>query len=150
MLIAALVGIGSAPAAAVPRARGGTSFEDAPLLKPGRFVDEIAAGETLFYAVQVEERQRLSVGLEVHPGGRAPRVAARLRVYNRDRIEDVFAHEPKVVGPGPSTALRTAGGIVVISPDYPRPGIQYFSIATEFIGRRIAGSYALRIRVGVE
>ena len=44
---------------------GGGSFDDAPLLRAGTFNDTILPQETLFYAVALDEGQRLRVDAEV-------------------------------------------------------------------------------------
>ncbi len=71
-LIAAAGGV--APAAASPTVGGG-SFDDAPLLGAGRHDDTILPYETLFYAVALQEGQRLTVHglLDLRPGSRSER-----------------------------------------------------------------------------
>jgi hypothetical protein len=57
-----------APALAAP-VDGGGSFDDAPLLRAGTYIDTILPQETLFYAVALGEGQRLRVDAEVDLSG---------------------------------------------------------------------------------
>lgn len=151
LLAVALAGATLAPAAQAQRAaRGASTFEDAPIVSPGQFKDRIAAGETLFYAVDVEEGRRLSVGVKMGAAGERVPVEVHLRLYNAERTEDVFAHEPALSGGKNSLRLRSRGGTVGLSPDYPDPGRHYFSVSVEFAGPRIAESYELEVDVAVE
>jgi Ca-activated chloride channel family protein len=60
------------PTGRAKQTRGGTSFEDAPLLTPGSYRDDIVQGETLTYQVDVDWGQQLTarVGLPALTGQR--------------------------------------------------------------------------------
>ncbi len=64
----------AAPAVASPVAGGG-SFDDAPRLGAGRHQDTILPYETLFYAVELREGQRLTVRavVDLRPGSKSER-----------------------------------------------------------------------------
>ena len=74
-LLGAAANLGAEAAVAAPVV-GGSSFDDAPLLRAGTYNDTIVPQETLFYAVALGTGQRLRVDAEVDlSGGSRPFLA---------------------------------------------------------------------------
>jgi Ca-activated chloride channel family protein len=55
------------PTGQAKQARGGTSFDDAPLLTPGSYRDDIVQGETLTYQVDLDWGQQLTARVGLPP-----------------------------------------------------------------------------------
>ena len=89
--VAALVLAVGGPAYAA-QVRGGSSFDDAPVLAPGRYRDTIRPTETLFYAVELlpGEKLRARVVLETFGDEDIFADTLTLTVYSptRDRVDD--------------------------------------------------------------
>ena len=85
-LLALTLALAWAPSAqAQSSVEGGGSFNDAPVVKPGRYTDTLRGSETLFYAVQVKRGQKLTATATVsgstddHVHGAAPDLLAGAR-----------------------------------------------------------------------
>ena len=135
----------AAPASAQSPIAGAGSFNDAPVLAPGRYKDTLRGGEQLFYAVEPEarpaadggpDRERPDRGQLLHeaqhlqpaaPEGRLQGLADRgLRRRRQERV---------AAGRGPARGERNAGG----SSDsvFAEPGTYYVSVAADDFGRNL-------------
>jgi Ca-activated chloride channel family protein len=67
---------------------GGGSFNDAPLLKPGRYRDSLRPGEEVYYAFDAKAGQRLHISAEVPGNGEHVPRAAWFRVSTASPMHD--------------------------------------------------------------
>lgn len=161
---------GASPAVAAP-VEGGGSFDDAPLLREGRYDDTILPQETLFYAVAVGEGQRLHVDAEVDlsPGSKGERGDAdalggfRLTFYTplRERLAADYVGPtfrggpdlqsdgdtrlgPRVVGPAAADRRELAG-----TGNWIGPGVYTFTAAISDIYQDTGAvvEFPLRLRI---
>lgn len=51
------------------KAIGGLAFNDAPVLEPGSYLEELGVGETIVYRVRLQPGQRLRASLDAPPAG---------------------------------------------------------------------------------
>lgn len=129
LAVAALV-LCASPVAAQEPVRGGTSFRRAPVVEPGEHRDTIRPGETLFYGVQVDEGNVLTVRAILRSGDRLQPLETRVRVYNAQRVEDQFAQDAGYLRPPGTLGLHARSGRVgPPSVDYPEAGTHYFSVS---------------------
>jgi hypothetical protein len=139
-LIGALawLALAAAPAGAQTPIAGGGSFNDAPLLAPGRYADTLRGGEQLFYAVTLKPGQKLLAGATVK-GRTDSSYFMRLQIYNPVRKDDVFkGQQTQAYGQNDrSASLRVEGQTVGeknggSSTDvYAEPGTYYVSLAAD-------------------
>ena len=92
LLAFAVFGALASPAAAQSPIAGGGSFNDAPVLAPGRYADTLRGGEQLFYGVALKPGQKLTAGATV-AGKTDASYLMRLQIYNPLRDEDAFDGE---------------------------------------------------------
>ena len=113
------------------RVEGGTSHDDAPVIQPGRPLnDSLRAGETLFYALPVPEGQRGLAAFTIKSRAAHPPIAVRLRVYNVQKVEDPFAVRHAILTARSTIKIATTTQRVgAPNPDYPVPGPHYFSVS---------------------
>jgi hypothetical protein len=71
---------------------GGGSFNDAPVLAPGRYKDTLRGGEQLFYAVSLKPGQKLTAGLTVS-GRTDTSYFMKLGLYSLLREKHIFDGE---------------------------------------------------------
>lgn len=135
-------------AAAQERIVGGSSYDDAPEVEPGTYADTIRPGETLYYAVELGEGQGLTVETTFVSKARHAPVRAWSRVFNVQRIEDPFARDGGLIYPQNDLRL-TARGDRVGSPDYPEPGLHFFSLSVAS-GRGPGSQFKVGFEVSVD
>jgi len=137
-LIAALAGLAltAAPAGAQTPIAGGGSFNNAPVLEPGRYTDTLRGGEQLFYAVELKPGQKLNAGATVK-GRTESSYFMRLEIYNPLREDDVFdGQQTAAYGQNDRSASLRVEGQRVGEDDggtsdrlYAEPGTYYVSLA---------------------
>jgi hypothetical protein len=87
-LAALALALAWAPAAhAQSSVEGGGSFNDAPVVKPGRYTDTLRGTETLFYAIEVKRGQKLAATATVS-GSTETTYTVRLQIYSPAREGD--------------------------------------------------------------
>jgi hypothetical protein len=87
-LAALALALAWAPAAhAQSSVEGGGSFNDAPVVKPGRYTDTLRGTETLFYAIEVKRGQKLAATATVS-GSTDTTYTVRLQIYSPAREGD--------------------------------------------------------------
>ena len=131
----------AAPASAQAPIAGGGSFNDAPVLAPGRYKDTLRGGEQLFYAVELKPGQKLTAGLTVK-GRTDSSYFMKLALYSPLREKDVFdGEETEPYGQSDrSASMRVEGKPVgeentgVQSDIYSEPGTYYISVAADDAG----------------
>ena len=131
----------AAPASAQAPIAGGGSFNDAPVLAPGRYKDTLRGGEQLFYAVELKPGQKLTAGLTVK-GRTDSSYFMKLALYSPLREKDVFdGEETEPYGQTDrSASMRVEGKPVgeentgVQSDIYSEPGTYYISVAADDAG----------------
>jgi hypothetical protein len=142
LLLALVVLALAAPAAAAQSPiAGGGSFNDAPVLGPGRYKDTLRGGEQLFYAVDLKPGQRLTAGLTVS-GRTDTSYFMKLALYSPLREKDVFdGEQTEPYGQTDrSASLRVEGKRVgeegggVSDRIYADPGTYYISVAADHAG----------------
>jgi hypothetical protein len=108
LALAVLALLVAAPSAAAQSSiAGGGSFNDAPVLAPGRYKDTLRGGEQLFYAVSLNPGQKVTAGLTVK-GRTDSSYFMKLALYNPLREKDVFeGSRPSRTG-RPTAARRCA------------------------------------------
>ena len=89
VLAMALVLALAPPASAQSPIAGGGSFNDAPVLAPGKYKDTLRGGEQLFYAVTLKPGQQLTAGATVS-GRTESSYFMRMSIYSPLREKDVF------------------------------------------------------------
>ena len=132
----------AAPAAAQTPIAGGGSFNDAPVLSPGRYKDTLRGGEQLFYAVALKPGQRLTAGATVS-GRTDGSYFIKLALYSPLREKDVFdGEQTEPFGERDrSASLRVEGGRVGEADGgtsdriYAEPGTYYVSLAADDVGK---------------
>jgi Ca-activated chloride channel homolog len=144
LAVAVAVLAGAAPAGAQGPIAGGGSFNDAPVLKPGRYTDTLRGGEQLFYAVELKPGQQLTAGATVK-GRTDSSYSLVLQIYNPVRAEDVFDGE-QTASYGQrdrSVSLRVEGQRVgeddggTSDALYAEPGSYYVSLAADDRGNNL-------------
>jgi hypothetical protein len=142
--VLAALALAAAPAGAQTPIAGGGSFNDAPVLGPGRYTDTLRGGEQLFYAVTLKPGQMLSAGATVK-GRTQSSYAMTLQIYNPVREDDNFDGE-QTASYGPSdrsASLRVEGKRVgetnagASNDVYAEPGTYYVSLAANDRGSNL-------------
>ena len=132
------------PAGAQTPIAGGGSFNDAPVLKPGRYTDTLRGGEQLFYAVELKPGQKLNAGATVK-GRTDSSYFMRLLIYNPVRADDVFdGEQAEPYGQTDRSASLRVEGQRVGEDDggtsddlYAEPGTYYVSLAADDRGNNL-------------
>ena len=148
VLVTLLVLLVVAPSAAAqtPIAAGG-SFNDAPVLAPGKYKDTLRGGEQLFYAVQLKAGQKLTAGATVS-GRTDGSYIMKLGLYSPLREKDVFDGEQnEPYGQTDRSASMRVEGQTVGEEDgtgssdriYTEPGTYYISLAADDLGSEPGG-----------
>ena len=103
----------AAPAQAQTPVEGGGSFNDAPVVKPGRYTDTLRGSETTYYAVALKRGQKLDVTATVN-GTADVGYGIRLQIYSPAREPDPFNGEQSntLSGSDQSVALNVSGQTV--------------------------------------
>ena len=86
-----------APRADAARIRGGSSFNDAPVLAPGAYSDTIRLKEELFYGIELQPGQTLRAEVSVRGqkgGPEDPTVQSEVRLYTPVRQEVLTDFSP--------------------------------------------------------
>ena len=145
-LLVALAGLAlaAAPAGAQTPIAGGGSFNDAPVLAPGRYADTLRGGEQLFYAVSLKPGQTLNAGATVK-GRTESSYSIRLQIFNPVREDDVYdGEQSSSYGQSDrSVSLRVEGQRVGevdrgSSDDlYAEPGTYYVSLTADDRGSNL-------------
>jgi hypothetical protein len=139
LLLALLVLFVAAPAASAQSPiAGGGSFNDAPVLAPGRYKDTLRGGEQLFYAVTLKPGQKLTAGLTVS-GRTDTSYFMKLALYSPLREKDVFdGEQSEPYGQTDrSASLRVEGKPVgeenggTSERIYSEPGTYYISVGAD-------------------
>ncbi len=91
--VAASSALAAAPAAAQSPIAGGGSFNDAPVLEPGRYADTLRGGEQLFYGVELQPGQSVQATATV-AGRSTTSYFMDLKLYSPQRQEIGEASEP--------------------------------------------------------
>jgi hypothetical protein len=92
-LLALVLVLAWAPAAhAQSSVEGGGSFNDAPVVKPGRYTDTLRGSETLFYAIELKRGQKLAATATVS-GTTDTTYAVRLQIFSPAREGDSLGGE---------------------------------------------------------
>ena len=129
-------------AAAQSPIAGGGSFNDAPVLAPGKYEDTLRGGEQLFYAVDLKPGQKLTAGATVK-GRTDGSYFMKLALYSPLRQKDVFDGEQTEAfgGSDRSASLRVEGQAVgeknagtTTDRIYSEPGTYYISLAADNFG----------------
>jgi hypothetical protein len=140
--LALLVLLVAAPSAAAQSPiAGGGSFNDAPVLAPGRYKDTLRGDEQLFYAVALKPGQKLTAGLTVS-GRTDTSYMMKLALYSPLREKDVFDGEQnEPFGQTDRSASMRVEGKVVGEENsgsseriYAEPGTYYISVAADLAG----------------
>jgi hypothetical protein len=144
LLVAALVLALAAPASAQSPIAGGGSFNDAPVLAPGKYKDTLRGGEQLFYAVTLKPGQQLTAGATVS-GRTESSYFMRMSIYSPLREKDVFkgSQTDPYASTDKSVSLRVEGQRVGEEGGgnsdtvYAEPGTFYVSVAADDQGRNL-------------
>jgi hypothetical protein len=129
-------------AAAQSPIAGGGSFNDAPVLAPGRYQDTLRGGEQLFYAVSLKPGQKVTAGLTVK-GRTDSSYFMKLALYNPLREKDVFdGEQTEPYGQTDRSASMRVEGKTVGEENggttdriYSEPGTYYISVAADDAGQ---------------
>jgi hypothetical protein len=144
VLVTALVLALAAPASAQSPIAGGGSFNDAPVLAPGKYKDTLRGGEQLFYAVTLKPGQQLTAGATVS-GRTESSYFMRMSIYSPLREKDVFkgTQTDSYASSDKSVSLRVEGQRVGEQGGgnsdtvYSEPGTFYVSVAADDQGRNL-------------
>jgi len=123
------------PAQAQSSVEGGGSFNDAPVVKPGRYKDTLRGTETLFYGIELKRGQKLTATATVN-GHTDTTYGIQLQIYSPAREADPFDGEASetLISSDDSIALSVSGQTVgetgTTSDDYYQvAGTYYVSLA---------------------
>jgi hypothetical protein len=144
VLVMALALVLAAPASAQSPISGGGSFNDAPVLAPGKYKDTLRGGEQLFYAVTLKPGQQLTAGATVS-GRTDSSYFMRMSIYSPLREKDVFkgTQTDSYASSDKSVSLRVEGQRVGergggnSDTVYSEPGTFYVSVAADDQGRNL-------------
>jgi hypothetical protein len=144
LLVLAALALAASPAGAQTPIAGGGSFNDAPVLGPGRYADTLRGGEQLFYAVTLKPGQMLTAGATVK-GRTQSSYSMTLQIYNPVREEDnTDGEQSAAYGPSDrSASLRVEGKRVgetnggAANDVYAEPGTYYVSLAANDRGSNL-------------
>ncbi len=144
MVALAVYALAAPSAGAQTPIAGGGSFNEAPVLAPGRYTDTLRGGEQLFYAVTLKPGQTLTAGATV-TGRTSSSYSMTLQIYNPVREEAIGDGEQSAAyGPTDrSESLRVQGAGVgeangaVTSNVFAEPGTYYVSLAANDRGRNL-------------
>jgi hypothetical protein len=139
--VAAASALLPAPAAAQSPIAGGGSFNDAPVLEPGRYADTLRGGEQLFYGVELQPGQRVQAGATV-TGRSTTSYFMDLKLYSPQRQEIGDASEP-FGEQDRRVELRAE------SEPAQQPGIHFISLAARKGGADVAEQFDTRIEFQV-
>jgi hypothetical protein len=142
VLVVLLALVLAAPASAQSPIAGSGSFNDAPVLAPGKYKDTLRGGEQLFYAVSLKPGQKLTAGLTVN-GKTDGSYFIKLGIYSPLREKDVFdGQQTESYGSNDRSASLRVEGQTVGEKDagnsdsvYAEPGTFYVSVAADDFGR---------------
>ncbi len=131
----------AAPAAAQSPIAGSGSFNDAPVLAPGKYKDTLRGGEQLFYAVSLKPGQKLTAGLTVS-GKTDGSYFVKLAIYSPLREKDLSdGEQTEAYGSNDRSASLRVEGQTVGEKDagnsdsvYAEPGTFYVSVAADDFG----------------
>jgi hypothetical protein len=143
LAIAALAAFSPAAAAQSPISGGG-SFNDAPVLAPGRYSDTIRGGEQLFFGVTLKPGQQLTAGATV-AGKTDTSYLMSIQIYNPLREKDSGDGEQSASygSQDSSVSLRVEGQRVgeedggSSDSKYAEPGTYYISVQARDVGRNL-------------
>jgi hypothetical protein len=132
----------AAPASAQSPIAGSGSFNDAPVLAPGKYKDTLRGGEQLFYAVSLKPGQKLTAGLTV-TGKTDGSYFIKLGIYSPLREKDLSdGEQTESYGSNDRSASLRVEGQTVGEKDagnsdsvYAEPGTYYVSVAADDFGR---------------
>jgi hypothetical protein len=144
VVVIALVLALAAPTSAQSPIAGGGSFNDAPVLAPGKYKDTLRGGEQLFYAVTLKPGQQLTAGATVS-GRTESSYFMRMSIYSPLREKDVFkgTQTDSYASSDKSVSLRVEGQRVGEKGGgnsdtvYSEPGTFYVSVAADDQGRNL-------------
>ncbi|MGH2735888.1 MAG: hypothetical protein ACRDKZ_09935 [Actinomycetota bacterium] len=129
---ACLLALVAPPVHAQESAEGGGSFEEAPTLQTGTYSDSIRSGETLFWAVELAETERVQARARVTSPGDHPPAEVRLTLYNSLRREDELSSDGEQIGDrGEALVGASSTPVAAHNTDYPEPGTHFLSVAVE-------------------
>lgn len=143
LILGVLALLVAAPSAAAQSPiAGGGSFNDAPVLAPGRYQDTLRGGEQLFYAVSLKPGQKVTAGLTVK-GRTDSSYFMKLALYNPLREKDVFdGEQTEPYGQTDRSASMRVEGKTVGEENggttdriYSEPGTYYISVAADDAGQ---------------
>jgi hypothetical protein len=145
VLVIALVLALAAPASAQTPIAGAGSFNDAPVLAPGKYKDTLRGGEQLFYAVTLKPGQQLTAGATVSGRTASSYFIIRMSIYSPLREKDVFkgTQTDAYGSTDKSASLRVEGQRVGEKGGgnsdsvYSEPGTFYVSVAADDRGRNL-------------
>jgi hypothetical protein len=135
--VAAASALLSAPAAAQSPIAGGGSFNDAPVLEPGRYADTLRGGEQLFYGVELQPGQSVQASGTV-TGRSTTSYFMDLKLYSPQRQELGDATEP-FGEQDRRVELRAE------SEPAQQPGIHFISVAARQGGADVPEQFDTRI-----
>jgi hypothetical protein len=143
LVLALLVLLVAAPAAtAQTPIAGGGSFNDAPVLAPGKYEDTLRGGEQLFYAVELKPGQKLAAGATVK-GRTDSSYIMKFALYSPLREKAGFdGEQSEPFGQSDRSVSMRIEGQAVGEEDggsasdqiFSEPGTFYISIAADDVG----------------
>jgi hypothetical protein len=139
--LAAASALAAAPAGAQSPIAGGGSFNDAPVLEPGRYADTLRGGEQLFYGVELQPGQSVQASATV-AGRSTTSYFMDLKLYSPQRQEIGDASEP-FGEQDRRVELRAE------SDPAQQPGIHFISLAARQGGADVPEQFDTRIEFQV-
>jgi hypothetical protein len=130
---------------------GAATEASAPVLEPGRYVDEIAPNEALYYAAEIGPGQSLRVSTTLVPARRGGHVFVthyQLQFHNPEVIADPGDVEGPV-GAGPTNLSAETKVAGTTDPDSPPPGRQVFELSLHDPGEDLPPTFPIELVVEV-
>jgi len=120
-------------------------------LTEGAYRTRLLAGETLFYAVEIQQARRMSAQVTFTSRGPHGPLPIHVRVYNPLRSEDGFAHRAALLKPGEARSLTTSSGVVGRDPAYPEAGVHHVALSVGSPDRGVpATEITARLKIQIE
>jgi Ca-activated chloride channel family protein len=135
--------------------QGGATAEDAPILGPGRYVDEVDATESLWYGVELARNQSLTASATVAGRRESPEIRfgfVAMRMYTPAERSPLSARDTQGfngLAPSSVTAEGQIVGLDAASREWSEPGVYLARVTLEDAPEARGGAYPVELRIAV-
>jgi Ca-activated chloride channel homolog len=135
--------------------QGGATAEDAPILVPGRFVDEVEATESRWYGVELAPNQSLTASATVAGRRGGPRIRfgfVAMRLYTPAKSSPLSARDTQGFNGLAPASVTAEGGVVgqdAASRGWSEPGVYLARVSVEDAPEAHRASYPVELDLAV-